>query len=118
MERVRTVRLGGVARGSAEYVVAVAANGEQADAGLLSERRALSSTAARQADITLTVDGKQVTVPQGTSTVPTRVPPAHQMTRLRAHPGLRGRWGHHTTVSPQLSLLFRPLTRPLQILLP
>ncbi|KAL1741472.1 hypothetical protein HDZ31DRAFT_45380 [Schizophyllum fasciatum] len=33
------------------------------------KRRALSSTAARQADITLTVDGKQVTVPQGSALI-------------------------------------------------
>lgn len=29
-------------------------------------RRAMASTSARHADITLTVDGKEVTVPQGT----------------------------------------------------
>ncbi|KAL1757391.1 hypothetical protein FB107DRAFT_209309 [Schizophyllum commune] len=33
------------------------------------KRRALSSTATRQADITLTVDGKQVTVPQGSALI-------------------------------------------------
>lgn len=30
-------------------------------------RRTIASTSARQADITLTVDGKEVTVPQGMS---------------------------------------------------
>ncbi|KAI5828086.1 NADH-quinone oxidoreductase [Schizophyllum commune Tattone D] len=33
------------------------------------KRRALSSTSTRQADITLTVDGKQVTVPQGSALI-------------------------------------------------
>jgi len=34
--------------------------------GFIAERRTIASTSARQADITLTVDGKEVTVPQGT----------------------------------------------------
>ena len=36
-----------------------------ADYGLFSGRRTFASTSARGADITLTVDGKEVTVPQG-----------------------------------------------------
>ncbi|KAG1764559.1 hypothetical protein EDD22DRAFT_449718 [Suillus occidentalis] len=32
-------------------------------------RRSIASTSARQADITLTVDGKEVTVPQGSALI-------------------------------------------------
>jgi hypothetical protein len=53
-------------------------------------RQSFSSTSARKADITLTVDGKEVTVPQGATFVVRRVrtPIYGPLCRLRIDPGV------------------------------
>jgi hypothetical protein len=53
-------------------------------------RQSFSSTSARKADITLTVDGKEVTVPQGATPVVQHVqtPTYHPLCRLRVDSGV------------------------------
>ena len=71
-------------------------------------RRSFSSTSARKADITLTVDGKEVTVPQGATLVVQHVqtPIYDPLRRFRIDPGVRSRWRSHSTVhtSPTVPL--------------
>jgi hypothetical protein len=53
-------------------------------------RRSFSSTSTRKADITLTVDGKEVSVPQGATPVQQHVPIpiSGSLYRLRIDPGV------------------------------
>ena len=53
-------------------------------------RQSFSSTSARKADITLTVDGKEVSVPQGATPVQQHVPTPMfgSSCRLRIDPGV------------------------------
>lgn len=64
-------------------------------------RRTFSSSSARQADITLTVDGKEVTVPQGTHQLLCLTFKAYNLAYCRfcSNPSLRGRWSGNTPVS-------------------
>jgi hypothetical protein len=57
---------------------------------LLKGRQSFSSSSARKADITLTVDGKEVTVPQGATSVVQRVrnPIYGPLCRLCIDPGV------------------------------
>ena len=63
-------------------------------------RRSFSSTSARKADITLTVDGKEVSVPQGATSVHQHVPAPifGSSCRLCIDTSVRSCWRGHSTV--------------------
>ena len=62
-------------------------------------RRAIASTSARHADITLTVDGKEVTVPQGMIRLSANSLFVLMISvRLCTYSGMRSRWLDNTQV--------------------